>query len=182
MSNAHDLRVVKSLKAIKQAWLTLILKKPYEKISVSDIADEAIVNRKTVYRHFLTIDDIGYGVIDDLANALSERLSELEPENLVGGVMLFYHLLNSPDPAYQKLFFDSGFHSFFKRLESEFLNDDFFDYYYKKLPVPELGDGYFSAMTYIFLRWREADGPKADVDTLAGETADLLLNGIAAKS
>lgn len=85
MSNAHDLRVVKSLKAIKQAWLSLILNKPYEKISVSDIADEAIVNRKTVYRHFLTIDDIGYGVIDDLANALSERLSELEPENLVGG-------------------------------------------------------------------------------------------------
>lgn len=85
MSNAHDLRVVKSLKAIKQAWLTLILKKPYEKISVSDIADEALVNRKTVYRHFLTIDDIGYEVMDDLANALSERLSELAPENLTGG-------------------------------------------------------------------------------------------------
>lgn len=52
MTKGEDLRVVKSIREIKQAFLRLILKKPMDKIKISDIADEALINRKTFYRHF----------------------------------------------------------------------------------------------------------------------------------
>ncbi|MFF2089093.1 TetR/AcrR family transcriptional regulator [Paenibacillus sp. NPDC058174] len=47
-----DLRILKTKKAIKEAFLSLIQTKGYEKISVQDIADTAMINRNTFYLHY----------------------------------------------------------------------------------------------------------------------------------
>lgn len=178
MTKGEDLRVVKSIREIKQAFLRLILKKPMDKIKISDIADEALINRKTFYRHFTVLSDVPKRICSDFAEELSEGLKALDPENIRGGVSLFYHLLNTDDPSLKKLFFDNEYLTYFRGLESQFLNDDFFKNFYRRMAVPELGPGYFSAMTDIYLRWRAEEGKKTDLDTLAGQAADLLLNGL----
>lgn len=178
MAQGEDLRVVKSIREIKQAFLRLILEKPMEKIRISDIAAEALINRKTFYRHFTVLSDVPKRICSDLAAGLSDDLKALDPKNLRGGISLFYHLLNTDDPSLQKLFFDSEFQSYFHEMESQFLNDDFFINFYGQMAVPELGPGYFSAMTDIYLRWRAEKEPKTDLDTLAAQAADLLLNGL----
>lgn len=178
MAGSEDLRVVKSIREIKQAFLRLILKKPMDKIKISDIAEEALINRKTFYRHFTVISDVPKRICSDLADELSKELRALNPENLRGGVSVFYHLLNTDDPSFQKLFFDTEYLSYFRGLESQFLNDKFFKRFYERMAVPELGPGYFSAMTDIYLRWRAQEGKKTDLDTLAEQAADLLLNGL----
>lgn len=48
-----DLRIIKTRKAIKSAFLTLIESKGYERITIQDIADEALINRNTFYLHYL---------------------------------------------------------------------------------------------------------------------------------
>ena len=71
MTKGEDLRVVKSIREIKQAFLRLILKKPMDKIKISDIADEALINRKTFYRHFTVLSDVPKRICSDLAWELS---------------------------------------------------------------------------------------------------------------
>ena len=85
MTKGEDLRVVKSIREIKQAFLRLILKKPMDKIKISDIADEALINRKTFYRHFTVLSDVPKRICSDFAEELSEGLKALDPENLRGG-------------------------------------------------------------------------------------------------
>jgi AcrR family transcriptional regulator len=57
---------------IKDAMLSLIKKKPYDKITISEISQEADVIRKTFYRHYRTKEDV-----------LNEYISELFEEYIV---------------------------------------------------------------------------------------------------
>lgn len=61
----EDRRVQKTKKAIEDAFETLIQNVDYEKITVSAIAKEANINRKTFYLH--------YPSVEDLLNSLAER-------------------------------------------------------------------------------------------------------------
>ncbi|MEK4881310.1 MULTISPECIES: TetR/AcrR family transcriptional regulator [Paenibacillus] len=48
-----DLRILKTRKAIKEAFLTLVQTKGYERITIQDIAVEAMINRNTFYLHYV---------------------------------------------------------------------------------------------------------------------------------
>lgn len=51
--NKVDLRILKTRKAIKEAFLTLVQTKGYERITIQDIAEEAMINRNTFYLHYV---------------------------------------------------------------------------------------------------------------------------------
>lgn len=48
-----DLRILKTRKAIKDAFLTIIQSKSFDRITIQDIADEAMINRNTFYLHYV---------------------------------------------------------------------------------------------------------------------------------
>lgn len=52
MVNQEDLRVIRSKKMITDAFIELIEEKGYENITIKDIAERAMVNRKTFYSHY----------------------------------------------------------------------------------------------------------------------------------
>lgn len=53
-----DLRILKTRKAIKDAFLKLVQTKGYERITIQDIAEEAIINRNTFYLHYADKPDL----------------------------------------------------------------------------------------------------------------------------
>lgn len=76
-----DRRVRRSRKAIIDAFGRLIAKMPLEGITVSALAREADVDRKTFYQHFGTID----GLLDVIAEeVVSELLDEVEQTAGIG--------------------------------------------------------------------------------------------------
>ncbi|WP_147535186.1 TetR/AcrR family transcriptional regulator [Bacillus marasmi] len=52
MEKKTDLRVLRTKKLIKEAFLSLIDKKGFESITIQDIADLAFINRATFYLHY----------------------------------------------------------------------------------------------------------------------------------
>src|SRR5690606_18334718 len=62
--------IVKSREAINKAFMELFLAKPFEQITINDIADRANVNRGTVYLHYSD----KYELLD---KSIEARLSEL---------------------------------------------------------------------------------------------------------
>ena len=82
-----DRRVVRTRKAIMEAFETLLETHRLDKITVSAIAREADIDRKTFYLHYGSIGDlvslkIGEG-IDRIVAALKERGAGKEPSELV---------------------------------------------------------------------------------------------------
>lgn len=59
-----DLRVVKTKRAIEQAFFQLIEEKGFEKVRIVDIAKKAEVNRNTIYLHYGTKEGIIKDVVE----------------------------------------------------------------------------------------------------------------------
>ena len=66
-----DLRVLKTRKAIKGAFLTLIQTKGYDRITIQDIADEAMINRNTFYLHYIDKIDLMESLCKDSIDQLN---------------------------------------------------------------------------------------------------------------
>jgi len=58
MKNKIDLRVLKTEESIKKAFKDMLLEMPYEKITVKELCERAIINRKTFYLHYDSIEDV----------------------------------------------------------------------------------------------------------------------------
>lgn len=64
MVKSDDLRVKRTRKLISQAFFTLLHKKKFEKISIQEIADSAMINRATFYAHYADKQDLYDSLID----------------------------------------------------------------------------------------------------------------------
>ena len=78
-----DRRVVKTKKAIKNAFAQLLTEKDINDITISDIAEYADINRKTFYNYYAGV----FSVVDEIENDIVERFSALLSEVDVGNNM-----------------------------------------------------------------------------------------------
>lgn len=53
--NKTDLRIIKTKASIKREFMTLLQKKPVEKITVTELAEKALINKGTFYLHYQDI-------------------------------------------------------------------------------------------------------------------------------
>ena len=70
----RDRRIARTRKAIQNAYLDLLRQKGTEKITISDIAREADIDRKTFYLHYNSTEDI----IREFAEEKTRELLEKE--------------------------------------------------------------------------------------------------------
>ena len=68
-TKADDLRVIKTRKAIRAAFVSLLLEKGFAAITIQDIADRALVNRKTFYRHYADKYELAAQIVDEALDA-----------------------------------------------------------------------------------------------------------------
>lgn len=105
---------IRSKALIKEALLSLMIEKPFEKISISDIVRRADINRGTFYAHYSNTSDvlksISASVVDEIALLISPydpgRVLD-SPENFLAQITLF--LLRDPE-YYAKLLQSDKFH------------------------------------------------------------------------
>lgn len=82
-----DLRVRRTYKLLSDALITLMKAKPFEKISVMDICNEAMVHRATFYTHF----EDKYQLLKYCMRELVIAFDESEPsENTMHGYNEYY--------------------------------------------------------------------------------------------
>lgn len=97
-----DRRVERSRRAIKDAFVRLLADKPLDQITVSAIAREAGVDRKTFYQHFGSIDGLVGVMVDELVAKVMdvvtrgvETLSVDSPRDAAAAITSFSHMLNT---------------------------------------------------------------------------------------
>jgi AcrR family transcriptional regulator len=82
MDKQEDLRVRRTQKLLKAAFLKLLREKRYEQINIQDIADEAMCNRNTFYLHYRDKDDmletISVDVFGELSRSIPADIADLQ--------------------------------------------------------------------------------------------------------
>lgn len=82
MKSKTDLRVIKTKRAIYDAFIQLMNQKGLASMTVQDILDEALINRKTFYTYYHD----KYDLAEQIANNFLNRLDELLSQRFLSGV------------------------------------------------------------------------------------------------
>lgn len=77
-----DKRIIRSRAAIMQAFEKLLMEKPLAQITVSAIAREAGIDRKTFYVHFGTVDGLLDAIAEEAVNSIVDMVNEKTGEHI----------------------------------------------------------------------------------------------------
>lgn len=187
-----DRRIVRSRNAILSAFERLLMDKPLADITVSAIAREANVDRKTFYVHFGTVDGlldaIAADVVEMIVDSVEKTLSTMgsDPnERALGAAATFFKTINEALcnnlVLNRQLIENIPLDDFMTRLrvplEHEIaerdllphgLKDEMFDYYLAFL---------LSGIIGIYRTWALSDG-SVSIERISEVANNLTLNGL----
>lgn len=72
----QDLRTIRTTRAIKKAFIDTLQTKPFTKVTVSEIAKKAYIDRQTFYLHYTDKYDLLESLVDGIVKEFKEILSE----------------------------------------------------------------------------------------------------------
>ena len=104
---AIDKRIIKTQKAIKEAFMLLTMDKEIEKITVSDIAEKAFINRSTFYLHYSDARDVMQDIEREMGDNIYTCIENFDTDKPYEST---YYLLLSLTNAIDK---DKTFKNFF---------------------------------------------------------------------
>jgi AcrR family transcriptional regulator len=90
----EDLRVRRTRKRIQEALIELTVEKGYNRVTVQDIVERAVINRSTFYRHYLDKDDLLSKYMDEVTGVTFKDDDADEPHDQQGIPSGLIKLLN----------------------------------------------------------------------------------------
>ncbi|AXQ78513.1 TetR/AcrR family transcriptional regulator [Streptococcus chenjunshii] len=104
LTGYEDLRVQRTISNIYAAFESLICEIDYEKIRVTELAKRAMINKKTFYRYYPTLDDLLAEMQETYAEAYIERIKDYRlPEDLSKMQRAFFEFSAQQGQAYDKI-------------------------------------------------------------------------------
>jgi AcrR family transcriptional regulator len=118
--NQSDLRVIKTKRGLREAFIHLLLEKGYDAISIQDIATKAEAARITFYRHYKNKEELLLDCLNVVYEELVERVKQVSSEEIQQEhlpLMVFYEHVQEKEKLYQILFSSQGAQFLVKRLK-----------------------------------------------------------------
>lgn len=177
--NPNDIRSKKTMRDIKNAMLSLIAEKPFDKIRVEDILREAPVQSNTFYKYYASKKDVLYDIGNDIVESMKAALKALDKADLHDGVRLFYEEISSREEPYHRLFTSDEYEDLLEWMRDKYFSSGFFtsfvsDSGYKEIAGTFIG---YTALS-IYKAWEKSGDGSRTIDELAAAAADLMLNGL----
>jgi AcrR family transcriptional regulator len=98
-----DLRVRRTRASIRRAFEELMLEKDYEKITVTELADRAIINKKTFYAYYSDLDDLLAEIQDELSQEFAERTKDYTIRDIDKLTREFFMFSQEKGAFYEKI-------------------------------------------------------------------------------
>ena len=93
LNGSEDLRVKKTITAIHKAFIELIEKKEYTKITVKELCEKALINKKTFYSYYLCLDELLKEMQEILLNEFLEKINNYKlPDDLAKVNKEFFYI------------------------------------------------------------------------------------------
>ncbi|MFA6642373.1 MAG: TetR/AcrR family transcriptional regulator [Methanomethylophilus sp.] len=117
LNRKPDLRVVKTKKAIKTAFKEMICEMDASQITVKDLANRAMIHRKTFYLHYTSIEALFEDITQELADDYYCEIDKLPPDAPFTEVnRVFFTFMAHQEPYMQKAVCSESYRGFIGRL------------------------------------------------------------------
>ncbi len=175
---SDDRRFQKNKKEIRKAFIVLVMEKGYDRLTVSDIARRADINRMTFYSHYDAVEDVFTEFVDDMEADIVDLVSGESAFN----IDRFLEILNSF--MYQEIDFFryvarddklSSFRDSFKNTISKLIRVDLKASTGRdKEEQLIVADLTATCIAYSYLDWLAGEYGKIPLSKVTGVTKELL--------
>ena len=112
INGTEDLRIQKTMSAIKESFEALICEKEYNEITVTELCQRAKINKKTFYHYYPTLDDLLSEMQMELSSAYIDLVKDYRlPEDAEKVNRIFFEYSAAQGLAYEKITCSSGSYS-----------------------------------------------------------------------
>lgn len=181
LTGKEDLRIQKTISAIKNAFELILSKKNFEDITVKELVARAKINKKTFYTYYPTLQHLLEETQETISTEFIERIKNLNlPEELEQVTREFFTFAEEKGAVYEKITCHPGFSSvrspmIDKVMTSTWKKSNVF----KKIPTDykKIYLGYITGVSMdIYKQW-VVDGKKIPLADIIVLTNTLLLKG-----
>lgn len=182
LTGYEDLRVQRTIKNIYEAFEELIIQKDYNKITVTELARKAMINKKTFYRYYPTLDDL---LAEMQARYSQEYLKTIRhfqyPRDIEKSVRAFFEFSAKQGPAYDKITINGSYSGIRQQMIDQVMNHTWgaspefnkMSAFEKKVLLA------FVERTGldVYIQWVK-DGRKEKLDDVISYAAELMRGGV----
>lgn len=177
-----DLRVIKTRNAIKTALIDMIKEKDISEITVKELTDRAMINRKTFYLHYTCIEALFEDLIKDIAEEYFKAIDKI-PSNMpmVEVNRVFFEHLSNQDEFAQRMITNPSYSDFSNKLFSINLkhNRARFNPYSKYTQEEQniINAFLMTSSLEMYRQWVK-DGKKMSLESIIKLSGKLLSEGV----
>lgn len=112
ITGTEDLRVQKTVEAIRSTFEQMLLEREFDKITVKELCERARINKKTFYRYYPALEDLLAELQAELSQDYLERTRNLSlPEDIPAITEAFFRYSEEKGPLYEAITSQARFDS-----------------------------------------------------------------------
>lgn len=180
-----DRRVVKTKRAIKEAFAKLLTQKDINDITISDIAAEANINRKTFYNYYGGIYEVVGEIEDDIVRLIDKEVTGIGFQNSLQSPYLIFEKLTkviNTDTDFFGYLLSMNANVSLESKIADLLKSKFKLFVLQDVEISELRlnlmtEFIISGMVAVYRRWFNSDRSKP-IETISEEMKLLAFEGL----
>ena len=180
-----DRRVVKTKRAIKEAFAKLLTQKDINDITISDIAAEANINRKTFYNYYSGIYEVVGEIEDDIVRLIDKEVTGIGFQNSLQSPYLIFEKLTkviNTDTDFFGYLLGMNANVSLESKIADLLKSKFKMFVLQDVEISELRlnlmtEFIISGMVAVYRRWFNSDRSEP-IETISEEMKLLAFEGI----
>lgn len=181
LTGKEDMRVRKTISAIRSNFEEMLLEMPYEKISVKALCERALINKTTFYRYYPTMDDLLEEVLMEYARPYAELTRGMRyPDDIEVLIHTFMTYCTQQGPLFDAILSSGAYSKIMWKLMDNMSEERDHDV---KIPEGWTEEEWQLYLTHvnmsqirIYQKWVE-DGRAIPVERMVAMTVRLVCDG-----
>ncbi|MGN1022401.1 MAG: TetR/AcrR family transcriptional regulator [Lachnospiraceae bacterium] len=180
LTGKEDIRIRRSILSIRRAFEEMVCEMDYQQITVTELAARAMINKKTFYQYYPSLDDLLREVQMELSEEYAKRIQGLGLQDMHRLVEEFYLFSEEKGPFYEKITCGNSYAAIRQTMIDNVKSHAGIFPEFEKLSKPLqniLGTYMNTVMLQLYSQWI-ADKKQIPVRDMIDLTTDLITQGI----
>ena len=184
LTGSEDIRVDKTILSIRNTFCKMICAMDYEQITVRELCERAMINKKTFYTYYAALDYLLFEVQESYSAPFIAEVGTYKlPDDIGRLIRQFFEFSARQDEAYEKITCSVSY----QNIRNKMIDTVMLQSSGSKMPVilPELNDFqnnliyhfWHRTVLMVYKGWIE-DHKRTSLEDIIKFTNDLILNGI----
>ena len=177
-----DLRVIRTRKAIREAFCSMIMEMDYSDITIKELTRRAMINRNTFYLRYDSLDALLRELQDEIAGEFIEKqVSYTRMADIRRMIRVFFEYMSTQSPLQDRLLCSGSYRFLYDRVNHQIMG-------HRKLMnrgafgMDEASENiifaYYGSITATLYRQWVADGKKLSLDEVIELSTKLICQGM----